>query len=145
MRTAYRVPRNLFGPSGFESQDNEQTSPITDIKVNSLVIAPAAGTTLRASEPAEISGYAWDGGSGIRRVEVSTDAGVSWRDASLQRSLGRYAWTPWRFALASPASGIVSLRVRATANDGSTQPDALVRNPAGYHHNVVQAVEYRAT
>jgi hypothetical protein len=47
--------------------------------------------------------------------------------------------------LASPASGIVSLRVRATANDGSTQPDALVLNPAGYHHNVVQAVEYRAS
>jgi DMSO/TMAO reductase YedYZ molybdopterin-dependent catalytic subunit len=145
MRTAYRVPRNLFGPSGFESQDNEQTSPITDIKVNSLIIAPAAGTTLRVSQPAEISGYAWDGGSGIRRVEVSIDAGVSWREASLLRSLGRYAWTPWRFTLASPASGIVSLRVRATANDGSTQPDALVLNPAGYHHNVVQAVEYRAS
>ena len=145
MRTAYRVPRNLFGPSGFESQDNEQTSPITDIKVNSLIIAPAGGTTVRALEPTEISGYAWDGGSGIRRVEVSIDAGVSWREASLLRSLGRYAWTPWRFTLASPASGIVSLRVRATANDGSTQPDALVLNPAGYHHNVVQAVEYRAS
>jgi len=92
----------------------------------------------------EISGYAWDGGSGIRRVEVSTDAGVSWREARLLRSLGRYAWTPWRFALTSPVSGIVSLRVRATANDGSTQPDTLVLNPAGYHHNVVQTVEYRA-
>jgi hypothetical protein len=35
--------------------------------------------------------------------------------------------------------------VRAEANDGSVQPDALVPNPAGYHHNVVQRVEYRAT
>jgi DMSO/TMAO reductase YedYZ molybdopterin-dependent catalytic subunit len=38
MKTAYRVPRNLFGPSGFDTQDNEQTSPITAIKINSLVI-----------------------------------------------------------------------------------------------------------
>ena len=145
MKTAYRVPRNLFGPSGFESQDNEQTSPITDIKVNSLVIGPAAGTEIPVARPTEISGYAWDGGSGIRRVEVSTDAGGSWREARLLPSRGRYAWTPWRFALTSPAAGTVSIRVRATANDGSTQPDALVRNPAGYHHNVVQTVEYRAT
>jgi len=145
MKTAYRVPRNLFGPSGFDTQDNEQTSPITAIKVNSLVTSPAGGTAVPVGRPTDISGYAWDGGSGIRGLEVSTDAGASWREGQLLRSLGRYAWTPWRFALTSPVSGIVSLRVRATANDGSTQPDALVRNPAGYHHNVVQTVEYRAT
>jgi hypothetical protein len=37
----------------------------------------------------------------------------------------------------------LSARVRATARDGSRHPDALARNPAGYHHNVVQRVEYR--
>jgi DMSO/TMAO reductase YedYZ molybdopterin-dependent catalytic subunit len=145
MKTAYRVPRNLFGPSGFDTQDNEQTSPITAIKVNSLVTSPAGGTAVPVGRPTDISGYAWDGGSGIRGLEVSTDAGASWREGQLLRSLGRYAWTPWRFALTSPVSGIVSLRVRAIANDGSAQPDALVHNPAGYHHNVVQTVEYRAT
>ena len=145
MKTAYRVPRNLFGPSGFESQDNEQTSPITAIKVNSLVIGPEPGTTVGVARPTEISGYAWDGGSGIRRVEVSADAGASWREARLLPSLGRYGWTPWTFTWTPSAAGSVSLRVRATANDGSTQPDSLVRNPAGYHHNVVQAVEYRAS
>ena len=65
MKTAYRVPRNLFGPSGFDTQDNEQTSPITAIKVNSLVTSPAGGTAVPVGRPTDISGYAWDGGSGI--------------------------------------------------------------------------------
>ena len=144
MKTAYRVPRELFGPSGFASQDNEQTSPITSIRVNSLVIVPETGSAIPVARPTEIAGYAWDGGSGIRSVEVSTDAGGRWSEARLLRGLGRYAWTPWRFTLTPSEAGIVSLRVRATANDGSAQPDTLVRNPAGYHHNVVQTVEYRA-
>jgi light-regulated signal transduction histidine kinase (bacteriophytochrome) len=32
MKTAYRVPKGMFGMSGFESQDTEQNSPITSIK-----------------------------------------------------------------------------------------------------------------
>jgi hypothetical protein len=32
---------------------------------------------------------------------------------------------------------------RAHANDGSTQGDVLIPNPAGYHHNLVQKAEYR--
>jgi hypothetical protein len=31
---------------------------------------------------------------------------------------------------------------RARAGDGSTQADALIPNPAGYHHNVVQRVDF---
>ena len=46
MKTAYRVPKGMFGASGFESQDTEQNSPITSIKVNSLVVDPAPGAVL---------------------------------------------------------------------------------------------------
>ena len=144
MKTAYRVPRNLFGPSHFESQDSEQNSPITDIRVNSLVIDPAPGTILSLAATTEIRGNAWDGGSGIRAVEVSIDSGKTWREAKLLRNLGRYAWTPWRFDLTPVQAGMLSIMVRAVERDGSTQPDALVANPAGYHHNVVQTLEYRA-
>lgn len=144
MKTAYRVPKGLFGPSGFASQDGEQNSPITAIRVNSLVVDPAPGSPLPAGRRTEIRGIAWDGGSGIRRVGVSADGGATWRDAELGRDLGRYAFRPWRFAGALAAGSTVRLAVRAEAADGSTQPDTLVANPAGYHHNVVQGVEYRA-
>ena len=144
MKTAYRVPKGLFGPSGFASQDSEQNSPITGSRVNSLVVDPAPGASLPAGRRAEIRGIAWDGGSGIRRVAVSTDGGTTWRDAALGRDLGRYAFRPWRFDVTPGAGSTLRLAVRAEARDGSTQPDALILNPAGYHHNAVQVAEYRA-
>jgi hypothetical protein len=144
MKTAYRVPRGLFGPSGFESQDSDQNSPITAIRVNSLIADPAPGTVLPAGRRAAIRGVAWDGGSGIRRVAVSIDGGASWRDADLGRDLGPYAFRPWRFDVTPEAGATLRFAVRAEARDGSMQPDAPIPNPAGYHHNVVQSVEYRA-
>jgi DMSO/TMAO reductase YedYZ molybdopterin-dependent catalytic subunit len=144
MRTAYRVPQGLFGASGFASQDTAQSSPITSIKVNSLVVAPEPGALIPAGRQSEVLGIAWDGGSGIARVEVSQDGGATWREAAFDRDLGRYAWRHWRFPLRPPRAGSVTLAIRAFARDGSTQSPALVANPAGYHHNVVQQVHYRA-
>jgi hypothetical protein len=110
--------------------------------VNSLVVDPAPGTVLERAERIEVMGIAWDGGSGIRGVEVSQDSGASWRDAQLGRDLGRYSWRQWRFAIKPEQAGTMTLMVRAHARDGSTQVAALIHNPAGYHHNVVQKVDY---
>ncbi len=142
MKTAYRVPKGMFGASGFESQDTEQNSPITAIKVNSLVVDPAPGAVLERGKRIEVLGIAWDGGSGIRGIEVSLDGGKTWRDAKLQRDLGRYSWRQWRYAIKPEQAGAMTLMARAHARDGSTQTDTLVHNPAGYHHNVVQKVDY---
>lgn len=142
MSTAYRVPKGMFGASGFDSQDTEKNSPITTIKVNSLVVEPAPGAILPLGRRAQVMGIAWDGGSGIRSVEVSTDEGANWREAKLGRDLGRYSWRQWRHALEPAAAGALSVMVRAQARDGATQAASLVHNPAGYHHNVVQRVAY---
>ena len=144
MKTAYRVPRRLFGPSGFDSQDTEQNSPITGIRVNSLIVEPAPGAILPVNRRTELSGIAWDGGSGIQRVEISLDGGASWREAALGRDLGRYSWRQWRFAIRPENTGALAIMARAHARDGSMQADALIPNPAGYHHNVVQRVDYVA-
>jgi DMSO/TMAO reductase YedYZ molybdopterin-dependent catalytic subunit len=145
MKTAYRVPRGLFGESGFASQDAEKNAPITAIRTNSLIVDPEPGATIPVGRRTELFGIAWDGGSGIRLVEVSTDAGVSWRPATLEGDLGRYAWRQWRFPMRPDKAGEFPVSVRARAADGSTQADALVHNPAGYHHNVVQRILYVAS
>ena len=142
MKTAYRVPRGMFGASGFDSQDTEQNSPITSIKVNSLVVAPDPGAPLAVGRRTEVMGIAWDGGSGIRSVDVSLDGGANWRAAKLGRELGRYSWRQWRYAFRPTATGVQTVMVRALARDGSTQVDKLIHNPAGYHHNVVQKVDF---
>ena len=145
MKTGYRVPKGLFGSSGFDSQDTEHNSPITSIRVNSLFVDPTPGATLAAGRHHEILGIAWDGGAGIRRVEWSPDGGASWREATLGRDLGRYAWRQWRFRFKPAQTGAFALLARAYSRDGLTQPDVLVANPAGYHHNVVQRAEYSAS
>ena len=144
MQTAYRVPRGLFPTAApFASQDTETTSAVTDLVVNAQIADPVAGARVAAAG-FEVTGIAWDNGSGIRAVEVSADDGKTWVAATLGEDPGRFAFRPWRHFVAGVAAGAVGLRVRATANSGARQPDGLVFNPSGYHNNAVGSVRVLA-
>jgi len=95
---------------------------------------------VKVGSPVTVSGIAWDGGYGIRSVEVSVDGGKSWTDAALGEDFGKYAFRPWsfRFSLKKRVKHVVM--ARATNRIGQTQTTELILNPAGYHHNVVQSV-----
>ena len=145
MKSGYRIPANAFASTRFRSQENDETWPITDILVNSLITSHSDHDRLARGSRAEISGWAWDGGTGIRRVEVSVDEGRSWREAALGNDLGRYAWRQFRFPVDTRTPGDVTALVRATSGGGVRQPDSLVPNPSGYHHNRVQRVRLEIT
>src|SRR5262249_12301220 len=83
MKSAYRIPTNAFPGARFASQETPQTTPITAILVNSLITSHSDGQRLTRGRPAELSGKAWDGGSGIRGVEVSRDGGQTWQESVL--------------------------------------------------------------
>ena len=140
MKSAYRVPTGAFPGARFASQETPETTPITQILVNSLVTSPAPGSRLRRGRAAELTGWAWDGGSGIATVEISSDAGLSWRAAALGQEFGRFAWRGFRFALDTSRSGTLELAVRATSRGGEVQPEKLTVNPAGYHDNKILAL-----
>lgn len=145
MKAAYRVPRGLFPTDmGFPTQMTEANEPITQIMVNSLVTNLQDGARVPA-DGFDIEGIAWDGGHGIRTVEVSTDRGTTWRPATLGEDLGPYAFRPWKMHLVPGRAGPVQAMVRATSNAGQVQAAALVPNPAGYHHNVIQTLEVTAS
>ena len=140
MKAAYRVPTGAFPGARFASQETPETTPVTELMVNSLITSPVSGARLARGSRVELTGKAWDSGSGIAAVEVSADGGRSWRDATLQRDLGRFAWREFRYALDTSRTGRLEVAVRSRSRSGAQQPDKLTPNPSGYHDNIVQTV-----
>ena len=85
----------MFGASGFESQETAQNVLITPIKINSLITSHSAGATFDAGRQVDVAGIAWNDGSGIRYVQLSTDGGTNWNDGKLRPDLGRCSWRQW--------------------------------------------------
>ena len=141
MNPAYRIPKGKFPlVDRFVSQESETTMPITEILVNSLITSVIDGQRCPVGRPVVVGGLAWDGGSGIREVDVSVDEGRSWERAELGSSLGRYSFRAWRYAFTPHAKGQRIVMARASSVQGSTQTMELIFNGAGYHNNVAQRV-----
>jgi sulfane dehydrogenase subunit SoxC len=62
----------------------------------SVITRPSGGQKLSGRGFYEITGLAWSGGGAIRRVEVSTDGGRTWKDAELQGPVHRKAHARFR-------------------------------------------------
>jgi DMSO/TMAO reductase YedYZ molybdopterin-dependent catalytic subunit len=137
MSTAYRLPRGRFKTPSFKSQVKEANEPITTMVVNSLVTSLRNGQQLPRGRPIEVKGIAFDGGSGIDRVEISSD-GTTWQSAKLGRDLGRFSFREFSLSLPGRDGGALVVMARAIARSGETQVEQLIHNPAGYHHNVIQ-------
>jgi DMSO/TMAO reductase YedYZ molybdopterin-dependent catalytic subunit len=139
VKAAYRIPTGMFPTlQRFATQENAMTTPITEMVVNSLIVSPAEGARVRMGDTLNVTGIAWDGGYGIQSVVVSTDDGMTWREAVLGTDLGRFAFRPWSFRFTADAPGARHILARATNRVGETQVDTLIFNPAGYHNNVVR-------
>jgi len=135
MKTAYRIPDNdcaCVPPGG----KPERTRPIGRLNVRSFLTSHADGARVRAGR-VPLRGIAFDGGSGIAKVEVSADGGASWQRTALGEDLGRFSFRAWRLALPL-VPGVHELRVRAVAVSGEEQPAAPRWQPAGYMRNVVE-------
>ncbi len=143
MKPAYRIPVGQFPVvARFLSQEDAASTPITEIVVNSLITSHRDGAKVKAGK-LSVSGIAWDGGYGIRAVDVSTDGGKSWSSAALGQDLGRFAFRPWSFELKAKR-GKNTVMVNATNKIGQTQTAALLFNGAGYHNNVMQNITLTA-
>jgi sulfite dehydrogenase len=143
MNPAYRIPLGKFPiRDRFVSQETAVNTPITEIVVNSLITSHRNGDKIKPGKVA-VSGLAWDGGYGIRSVEVSTDDGKTWSSAKLGEDLGRFAFRPWSFDI-SAKRGKNTVMVNATNKIGQSQTSELIFNPAGYHNNVMQNISLMA-
>lgn len=138
MATAYRIVDNdcnCVTPGTAPTK----TKPIGRFKVRSFITSVADGARMAAGQPTALRGIAFDGGSGIKQVQVSTDGGATWTDAKLGEDLGRYSFRGWD-APVTLAAGRHALKVRAMSNTGEMQPVEQPWNPAGYLRNLIETV-----
>jgi DMSO/TMAO reductase YedYZ molybdopterin-dependent catalytic subunit len=141
MKPAYRIPDN---PCGCVEPGTapKATVPIHRMNVRSFLVSPAPGARLAAGRPVTLKGIAFDGGYGIREVEISDDGGSTWRRVSLGRDLGPYAFREWSAAWTPPRAGAARVMVRAFNRIGESQGTEPLWNPSGYLRNVIESVEY---
>ena len=138
MKTAYRIPDNgcnCVAPGVTPAR----TKPIGRYKVRSFITSVADGARVAAGQSAVLRGIAFDGGSGIRQVQVSADGGAIWTNAKLGEDLGQYSFRGWEMPV-TLAAGRHALKVRAVSNAGETQPVEQPWNPAGYLRNIIETV-----
>lgn len=93
--------------------------------------------TLPAGRVHQLHGRSWSGAGGVRRVEVSTDGGRSWRRATPHGS--GHGWQRWSVPWRPPGPGSYTLRARATDSTGATQPAIAPYNTQGYLFGAVVA------
>ncbi|MGI9304633.1 MAG: sulfite oxidase [Gammaproteobacteria bacterium] len=124
---------------------DETGEPVRLMKPRALMIPPGwsdvqARTRILDRGMTLLTGRAWSGRCEITRVEVSTDDGENWRDATLCDPVSEHAWRSWRYEW-NATPGEYVLRVRATDETGAAQPDQQFWTHSGMGNNMAQRVE----
>lgn len=112
------------------------------MEAKSVITFPSGGQRLPGPGFYEVTGLAWTGRGSVRRVDVSTDAGKTWRRATLQEPVLRFAHTRFRFPWQWDGREAV-LQSRCTDETGYVQPTltALVKVRgvnSKFHNNAIQ-------
>jgi len=117
----YMINYNDFGHL---DQDAKEAALGYQIGPKSVITYPSGSQRLPGRGFYEISGLAWSGGGVIRKVEVSTDAGKSWKVAEFKGTPQRMAHT--RFGLPWTWDGKETVIMsRCTDELGSVQPSRV--------------------
>lgn len=102
-----------------------QSERITSMRVKAAFSRPLEGAVL-VGRTMLLRGVAWAGERAVGRVEISVDGGKMWADAELIADGGRprpYAWVAWKHEWTGIEPGQHELLVRATDDEGATQPE----------------------
>ena len=115
MSPGYRLPNTPVRPD--EAVKPEDTHSVTALSVKSLIATPSDGANLKPGAHA-IRGVAWAGEAGIAKVEISTDNGATWNEATLGKDQAKYAWRLWSYNWKPAKRGEYTIFSRATDSQG---------------------------
>jgi Domain of unknown function (DUF4082)/Bacterial Ig-like domain/Bacterial Ig domain len=86
----------------------------------SAITSPTAGSSIANGSTVTISGTATDSGGGVvAGVEVSTNGGSTWHPVTTMSAAGTSV--TWSYTWSAAGSGAVTLKSRATDDDGNTE------------------------
>jgi sulfite dehydrogenase (cytochrome) subunit A len=143
MKTAYLIPDNA-GACVEPGTTPAKTKPIARYNVRSFITSLADGDQVNLGQALNVRGIAFDAGYGISSVRFSDDSGSTWREATLGRDHGKYAFREWTVPFRPARSGGYELKACAVNRIGQSQPVEPLWNPAGYMRNVVETVRVTA-
>jgi len=135
--TAYRLVAEPGDPG----------EPVTRIRPKALVVPPGFPDFMTRTRVVDagahvLEGRAWSGTADVTRVEVSTDGGSTWAQATLDAPLpgSRYAWRRWTWTWDADTPGRYALLARAYDANGGVQPVEQPWNRQGMANNMAQQV-----
>jgi DMSO/TMAO reductase YedYZ molybdopterin-dependent catalytic subunit len=100
-----------------------ELTPLTEMQVKAEIARPAEGEMVPANTSVCVRGAAWACNAEISKVELSTDGGAMWNEATLVGESNSNAWRLWEFNWQTPSQpGKQTLIARATDSLGRTQP-----------------------
>ena len=97
-------------------------APLTEQQTKAEIARPESGETIPANSLYRVHGAAWSGTGEIKRVEVSVDAGKTWKNAKLLGEPVPTAWRLWEYEWQTPpVAGPQTVMARATDSSGAVQ------------------------
>lgn len=122
-----------------QSEQGTETVIVGPMSLKSEILRPHDGDKLGVGLN-RLFGIAWAGEEAIAKVEVSTDAGQSWHDATLIGPQSPYSWTLWEYLWEEVQVGEYQLMARAVSESGKRQP--MEHDPlcAGYHIHHIRPI-----
>jgi DMSO/TMAO reductase YedYZ molybdopterin-dependent catalytic subunit len=128
--------------------EGEAGDPVTRMFPRALMVPPGVPDFMSRTRYVDpgivgVEGRAWSGRGAITKVELSDDAGATWREARLEPPISRFAWCAWSCEWDARRPGDFELCVRATDSAGNVQPDRQNWNFEGVQNNAVQRVRVR--
>jgi hypothetical protein len=92
--------------------------------IDSKIFFPSSGNAIASGDTLAIGGAAF-GGTRVAKVEITTDGGLTWKQAEIVKSIDSdNVWVFWLAKLLLLQPGTVQINVRATDIHGASQPAA---------------------
>lgn len=119
-----------------------ETAIVGPMRLKAEILRPRAGATLGLGAN-RIAGLAWAGEEPVAHIEVSTDGGKTWADATRAGPQAPYSWTLWEYLWEVAKPGQYELLARAVDFSGKVQPAEHNPLDGGYHIHFTRPVSVR--